>query len=871
VTSCLDSSFAQESDQIGPGQAALLIDTTGSRTDSIHVDTLSHITRESKKNVLEAPVVYAAQDSFIIMIGDQKTYLYKGGTVDYQNISLKADYINFNLGTSTVLAAGMVDTAGQIVGKPIFTQGDEELKSDTLRYNFKTHKGIIKYIITKQGEGYLHSALTKRLEDGEIHISKGKYTTCDNPHPHFYIRLSKAIAIPQKKIVSGPAYMVMEDIPLPLALPFGFFPNTTTRASGLLIPTYGEEMSRGFFLRDGGWYFAISDHIDFTVLSKIYSRGTWGLTALSDYKVRYRFSGRFNIEIVNNRVNDDPSFRRSRDFKIAWNHSQDPKANPSRQFTASVNFTSSAYDKNQSNNINDYLTNTKNSSISYRKSWPGTPFNMNANLQHSQNSKNKTVDLMLPVMTFNMNSVYPFRSKNDNDGKYNWLQNIKVSYAAKLKNQIKSTDSTLFTTNTLKNMENGFTHSLPISLDNIKLLNFINISPGISYNGVLYTKYIVKQPVISDTNLFSHEVVTDTVYKLTYAHAMSTSLGISASPKFYGTFQSTRPNSYIAVVRHVITPSVSVNYTPDMSKLMPNYYRTVATGRSVTQPVQYSEYSVYEGQPYGTPTVNGRSGSVAFALRNNLEMKVRARNDTTGELKKVSILDNLNFSTSYNPFAKIFHWSSLNMTGSTKLFSKKVDIQFGATFNPYALDSTGKQVLNKFLIREKGKLFRTTRAYVNLGFNLKSAAGDKKGTSSAPPPPGEPGEESNSTLDYLDESAGYYGDYVDFDVPWSLNVDYSWNLSKERNIANYTHTIRFSGDISLTPKWKIGLNTGYDFVAKEFSMTNFSIHRDLHCWDMRFNVVPFGDHRSYSFTIAAKNAILRDLKYNKRRSWYDNF
>jgi len=835
---------AQEPNQVRSEQLILLADTSGIAPDSILVDSAATGAKKIKKNVLEAPVSYASQDSFIILVGEQKTFLYKDGSVDYQNISLKADYIDFNLGTSTVLATGMVDTAGLIAGKPVFTQGEEELKSDTIRYNFKTHKGIIKYIITKQGEGYLHSARTKRLEDGEIHISKGKYTTCDEPHPHFYIRLTKAIAIPQKKIVSGPAYMVLEDIPLPLALPFGFFPNTTTRSSGLIIPTYGEELNRGFYLRDGGWYFALSDHVDFTVLGRIYSRGTWGITALSDYKVRYRYSGRFNIEYVSNRVNDDPTFKKSRDFKISWTHTQDAKANPSRQFSASVNFTSSAYDKNQSYNINDYLTNTKNSSISYRKSWPGTPFNMNANLQHSQNSRNKSVDLTLPVMTFNMNSIYPFRGKNDNDGDYNWLENIQISYKAMLKNRIKATDSTLFASKTLENMENGFSHSLPISLDNIKLFKFINISPGLSYNGVLYTKYIVKRPVISDTTLFSHQIETDTIQKVTYAHSMATSLGISASPKLYGTYQSIRPNSYIAAIRHVMTPSVSVSFSPDMSKLMPDYYQTVVTGRSIAQPVKYTEYSIYEGQPFGTPSVKGRSGSVSLGLRNNLEMKVRAKNDTTGELKKVSILDNLNFSASYNPFAKTFHWSSLNMTGSTKLFSKKVDIQFGATFNPYALDSAGTQVIDKFLIREKGKLFRTTRAYVNMGFNLKSSAGDKKAPPASLNPSDETADESNTTLDYLDESAGYYGEYVDFDVPWSL---------------------------SLTPKWKIGLNSGYDFVKKDFSTTNFSIHRDLHCWDMRFTVVPFGDRRSYSFTISAKNALLRDLKYNKRRSWFDNF
>jgi hypothetical protein len=834
--------------------------------DTVVTDTLPP--GEKKRNVLEAPVKYASVDSFIISMGEQKTYLFKEASVDYQNISLKANYIEFDLGSNTVLAGGTLDSTGQLAGKPVFIQGADQYDSDTIRYNFETHKGIIKQIITKQGDGYLHSTLTKRLADGEIHIRKGKYTTCDDPHPHFYIQLSKAIAIPQEKIVSGPAYMVMEDIPLPLALPFGFFPNTTTRASGLIIPTYGEEKERGFYLRNGGWYFAVNDYMDFTLLGSVYSRGTWAVSGSSVYKVRYRFTGRFNIEYVNNRVNDDPTFEASKDFRVTWSHSQDPKANPTRQFSANVNFSTTSFEKNQSYDINDYLTNTKTSSISYRKSWSGSPFNLTANLQHSQNSKTHIVNMSLPTMAFNMNRIYPFRGKND-DGKYNWLENIQVSYNAKLENRIKSPDSTFFTSKTLEQMKNGFSHTIPISLTNIKLLKFINITPGINYSGVLYTDYIVKKNN-PDSSQFITTIEVDTIHKVTYAQALSTSLGISVSPKIYGMFQSTKPNSYIAFVRHVITPTASFSFSPDMSSLMPDYYRKAVSPQSVTKPVTYDEYSVYEQEIYGTPSANGRSGSLSLGLNNNLEMKVRPKNDTTGELKKVSILDNFNFSTAYNPFAKSFQWSPLNMRGTTRLFNKKVDVNFGATFNPYALDSTGKKV-DRFLIHETGKLFRTTRANIDVGFKLQSPAGDKGKSSESTSSPDEFTETSNPTLDMLDETTAYMNDYVDFNIPWTLNVDYSWSYNKEGLVASYQHTIRVSGDISITPKWKIGGNTGYDFVSKAFSTTNLSIHRDLHCWEMRFTVVPFGDRRSYSFSINAKSSILRDVKYNKNKSWRDNF
>jgi hypothetical protein len=473
-------------------------------------------------------------------------------------------------------------------------------------------------------------------------------------------------------------------------------------------------------------------------------------------------------------------------------------------------------------------------------------------------------------MNFNMNRVYPFRGKKS-AGKYNWFENIQISYSSKLANNISAPDSTFFSKRTLETMKNGFSHSIPISLTNIKLLKFINISPGLSYNGVLYTSYINKRPPSGTAN-YNGSAVMDTIHKITYAHALSTSLGISVSPKIYGNFQSTKPNSYIVAIRHVLTPSASFSFAPDMSGLMPDYYRTVVSPNTITMPVKYEKYSVYDKYLYGTPTVSGRSGSLSLGLNNNLEMKVRAKSDTAVEIKKVSILDNLNFNTSYNPFASSYHWSPVNMTGSTKLFSKKMDVRFGASFNPYALDSVGNRI-DKFLINEKGKLFRTTRGYIDVGFNLKSAAGDKKGTTTANTAPGdEYTDETNPTLAMLDESTGYYaGDYVNFDIPWSLNVDYSWSFSKERLVASYTHTIRINGDISLTSKWKIGMNTGYDFVAKKVTTTNFSVHRDLHCWEMRFSMVPFGERRSYSFTINAKSAILRDVKYNKTKSWYDNF
>ena len=870
-------SYAQDTVSLGDSlQYTLMGDTLVKVNDSLAADTMASARKRAKKNVLEAQVKYTAEDSFRIRISEQKIYLYRNAKVEYQNINLESNYVEFDMNNSTVMAAGLKDTAGLLQGKPIFTQDNEKFNSDTIMYNFKTRKGIIKYVITQQGEGYLHSKQTKRLADGQIHIKTGKYTTCDAPHPHFYIALTKAIAIPKDKIVSGPAYLVIEDIPLPLALPFGFFPNTTQRASGLIIPKYGEEKRRGFYLRDGGWYFALNDYIDVTVLGTLYSRLTWGVNVTAGYRKRYKYNGNFYAQYYRNQINDGNESEKegSKDFKVRWAHNQDPKANPSQSFTANVDFSTQTFEENYSTNIGDYLTNTKTSSISYRKSWPGRPFNFSANMNGSQNSQTGMYDLKLPTMSFNVSRLYPFRSKKSS-GSLKWFQNITISYSSRLENRILAVDSMLFTQQTLNAMKNGFSHSIPVSLTNIKILKLINVTPGLSYDGVLYTSHINKS-ISEDSalyhNITARQITYDTIRGLSYAHALKPSIGISVNPKVYARITSTKPESYFAALRYVISPTASASFVPDLSGIMPDYYRILTYPRTITRPTVQEKYSVYENYIYGTPVLPGRSGSLSLGLNNNIEMKVRPKNDTTGVEKKVSILDNLSFSASYNPFVPEFRWSTVGMNGSTRLFDNKLNVTFGATFDPYALDPDGKVRIKEFLFAEKGKLFRTTRAYINTGFSLRSKAGGKESSSGEGVSLDEISTDKPLTESPLDESSGhYYGDYVDFNVPWSLRADYGWSFSRPYNKATFNHTIRISGDISLTPKWKIGGNTGYDFVSREMSVTNLSIHRDLHCWEMRFTVIPFGQRKSYSFTINAKTAILRDLKYDKRKSWYDNF
>lgn len=841
-------------------------------SDSISADTLLVKQKRKKSTSLDAEVKYSSKDSMIFSIGEKKLFLYKTAKVNYGEIELTADYVEFDMSDKTVLATGVKDSAGVDVGKPVFTQGSETFESDALRYNFESKKGLISHVVTQQGEGFLHSDLTKRMENGHVHVQGGKYTTCDAEHPHFYLGFTKAISIPEDKIVTGPSYMVLADVPLPIGLPFGFFPNTNTRASGLIFPTYGEEQARGFYLRNGGWYFPLGPYVDLRILADVYSLGSWGGTLQSNYKRRYKFNGNFNFRYYNNQVSSNPNYPASKDYSLRWSHSQDPKANPTRTFSANVNISSTSYNKNNSTSMSSYLNNTQSSSISYSKKWPGSPFNFVASMNHSQNNRNKTVSLNFPKAALTMNRIYPLRSKKST-GEYKWYENISTGYTANFDNRINVYESSLFTPEVLDSMDMGFKHSIPVST-NFKVLNFLNISPSVTYNGVLYKESIRRYA--SGLASGASEVVTDTIRRMQYGHSVSPSISIGATPKIYGMFLSKRSESYIAAVRHVISPSASFSFVPDMRGIMPNYYDTVYT-QSATDPdkINYEVYSYFEDRIFGTPSANGKSASLSLSLGNNLEMKVRPRNDTTGEMKKVAILENFNFSTSYQPFKDSIKWNDIGVTGGTKIFNKKVDLRFGSTLSPYAINEAGTKI-NKSYYSQTGKLARITRASINMGMSFRSGAA--KGTEDETlPEDGMSAFNTDQEMEMLGEdpyyeptSGYYYGDYVDFNIPWSFRMDYSWSYTK--NIKKtITHSVRLSGDFSLTPKWKIGMNSGYDIVAHKITTTNINIHRDLHCWEMRFTMVPFGPRKSYSFTINAKSSLLRDLKLDKKGSWYDNF
>lgn len=864
-----------------------IADTTTVPSDSATADTLfkkssDNFDTKKKKQVVEDPVFYSANDSMSILVQDQVVLLWGEGKVEYQDIELSSEHIISDLENQEIFAIGGVDTTGRYFGNPDFKKGSENFASDSMRYNIKSGKGIIYNVKSEQGEGYLHSDLTKRDTEGHIHMKGGKYTTCDADHPHFYMELTKAIAIPDDKIISGPAFMVVEDVPIPiLGLPFGFFPSSNKRGAGVIIPMYGEEKNRGFFLRGGGWYQPLGQYLDMTLLADVYSKGSWAVHWGSDYKVRYRFNGNMKIDYAANRDNSNNSFPESEDFKWTWMHRQDPKANPTQNLSATVNFSSSNFDRYNSYNANQIVNQQTSSSISFTKSFPGTPFNLSMSANARQNLADSTIVMDLPKGSFNASTIYPFRKKSGT-GKLKWYENIGFSYNSEFTNHLDIRDTMLFKSETWQNLNYGFRHSIPVII-NLKSDRFkmLTVSPSLRYDGVMNSNYIKKSV---EYQAGEAVVVTDTIQKLTYAHAINPSISVGLTPKVTGMYLNTRPDPKVIAVRHVMQPRASFSYTPDMSRINPNYYDTVFYAQNGE--LGFSNYSYYDGRLYRAPSFASESGSVSLGLSNNLEMKVRAKNDTVddGEPQKVVILRNLNLTTSYNPFVQEFKWSDVSLTTGTSLFKNKFNVNLTARFSPYDIQpdtsASGNityRKVNEFYYDNEKRLLRFTNLNISAGLQLRSSQGsDAKGGEFQ-----DPSQEVDQTDPFMDPfSTDYdfvpgstYGEYVDFSIPWSININYTYSITRPllKEDQRVTNTVNFSGDFSLTQRWKIGFRSGYDFENKKIiEMTTFNIRRDLHCWEMRFNITPLGTRKQYSFFINAKASILRDLKWDKRQSWYDN-
>ncbi|MFA5780793.1 MAG: putative LPS assembly protein LptD [Bacteroidales bacterium] len=838
-------------------------DTIISKNDSVKTknDTIKKSSPKESEYALSSKVEYTANDSIRFNIAEQKVYLFGKSEIKYEDINLTANYIEISFKKNQLYAKGVADSTGKTTGEPVFIQGSQSFSSATLTYNFKTKKGLITSIITKEGESYLHGNLVKKFSDNSINLREGMYTTCDLRHPHYEIKFFTARVIPDDKIVTGPCYLVVEDVPMPLALPFGYFPNKKGQKSGLLIPSYGESASRGFFLENGGYYVGLGEHFDLALRGDVYSHGSWAARALSNYNKRYKFNGNINFGYAINTEGDQgtPSYNKRNDFYIKWYHSQDAKARPNSRFSANVNAGSSKYNKYNPSSTTDYLTNTLQSNVSYSTTIAGK-YNFSVNMSHSQNTLNRTVSLNLPEIAFSANRFYPFRSEK-RVGKMRWYENISVGYAMNAENSINTIDSLLFREETLKQMQNGIKHSIPIS-NSIKVLKTFTWTNTISFTERWYLQSIEKH-WINDMHIVNGDTMfgyfkTDTIQG--FKAARDFNFSSSLSTRLYGMYQFKKGK--IVALRHVLTPTVSFVYTPDFGSERWGYYRYLRDG---DQSVQKKYYSIFETGIYGAPPRN-KSGFINFSLANNLEMKVKSKKDTITGIKKVVLIDNFTISGGYDIAKDSLNWSKINMNGRTRLF-KNLDVTYASSWDPYVVDSTGKN-LNEFELKKNKRLFRRTNTNwaFSLNWSLRSKQKKKEITS------------SKATEEELNMIKANPDAYLDFDQPWSLNIQYQLNymnsfdpriLGAKKMVNKVIQTLSFSGDVNLSSKWKVGFRSGYDFEQKDFSYTSVDIYRDLHCWEIVFNWIPMGFRKSYNITIRVKSPVLQDLKLTKKKDFRD--
>jgi len=806
-------------------------------SEASNVIVFSDTTTEN--SFFEAEIEKDAEDSIKLDIINQKAYLYGKAKIKYQQTTITAAYIEIDWITNTIFATTALDSLGNKIGHPVFTEGKETFKAHEITYNFKSKKCRIKEITTKEGEGYILGKVVKKMEDDIFYLKKGDYTTCNAEKPHYAIRANRIKVIPGEKIVTGPAHLTFFNIPMPLFLPFGYFPNSDKKSSGLIIPSYGESSNMGFFLKGGGYYFTLSDKIDLSLKSDVYTKGSWNVKSLIRYKNRYKYNGNLNLSYgkIFNSEKGFPNYSEKKDFNIKWRHQQDLKANPSLQFSANVEAGSSTYHRNNSYNANDFLKNTMSSSVNLTKNWKGSFFNnLTFNLRHSQNTTTKNVNLTLPDISLNSKRVYPFKSLG-NSAKTQWYDKIMIKYGMNTKNTISTTDSLLFTKNSLSNFRNGMKHTIPVSTS-IKVLKHFTLKPSFNLTERWYLSQTEKR---WDTN--SKRIITDTIHKFTRGHNYSLSTALNT--KIYGMVHFNK--SKIAAIRHVITPNLSFRYTPDFSDEKYGYYKTVQSDTlGNTQ-----QYSIMNNGVYGSPS-KGKSGNITFGISNILELKTRSKKDTIETLKKIKLLENLSIRSSYNIFADSLNLNDITLNARTRLLDI-FDITFSSRYDPYTANKEQTKNINQFELNTNNRLARLTSLNTTIGFTLNDKTFSQKKKKE------EEDEESN------EEERDFYT------IPWSINANYSLSYNKgykSSAFSDTTQSLNFSGNLKLTKKWKIGFRSGYDFDAKELTYTSIDIYRDLHCWELLFNYIPIGYHKSYTLTIRVKAAALRDLKYEKKKDWF---
>ena len=857
--------------------------------DSIRADSMMR----ARSNGIDAPVKYSAEDSLVYDAESGTAYLYGNSKVDYENMKLTSDKVHMNLDKSTVRATGTVDSTaeGGIKGKPVFTMGKDEYKSDTMAFNFKSKKGLIKGVYTEQQDGFLSGEVGKRDSTGSVYLQHGRYTTCDKAHPDFYIALSRAKVRPGKDVVFGPAYLVVADVPLPLAIPYGFFPFSKKYSSGFIMPSYGDESDRGFYLRDGGYYFAISDKWDLKLLGEIYTRGSWGVSAASNYRKRYRYSGSFLFSYQDSKTGDKglPDFAEQESFKIQWNHRQDPKANPYSSLAASVNFATSSYERNNLNSMYNPQTltqSTRTSSVSWSTGFSSIGLSLSATTNLAQNMRDSSIQITLPDLNISLSRFYPFKRKHL-VGKERWYEKISMSYTGQLANSISTTEDKILHSNLIKDWKNAFQHTIPVQA-NFTLFNYINVTPSFNFTDRMYSKKVTR----GWDNTLQKEVVRDTTYG--FHNVYNWSMSVGASTKLYGFWVPNRKlfGDKIQAIRHVITPQVSFSYAPNFGARRYGYYDsyqyTDASGN-----VKLIEYSPYQDELYSVPG-KYKTEMISWDVSNNIEMKIKSDKDTTG-YKKISIIDELGASMSYNAAADYHRWSDLSMRLRLKWW-KNYTFSMNAQFATYAyeLDANGKPYVGNHTEWGYGRLPRFQGMSQNFSFTLnpeklkkwfgrKDDKDDDKVTEESDGP--DTNIESNMDDDLekgkhaAKKKRGNIAEtdddgYMSFNMPWSLTIGYGitmrentagrFNTKTMRYPYKFTQTLNFSGNIRISDGWNINFSSGYDFDNHAMSMTTASLSRDLHCFNMSASIV-LAPYTSYNFTFRCNAATLTDaLKYDKR-------
>ncbi len=852
---------------------------------------------ENSAPFLDAEVRYTASDSLRFDFETKKMFLYGDAKIEYGDIILTAYEIQLDMDSTIAYACGRRDSTGQEIGLPVFKDKSGEYEMREMTYNFETKKAIITHIITEQGEGYIIGDRAKRVNEKTYFMRNAKYTTCQrHDWPHFYLNLVTAKVIPGKKTITGPVYMVLEDVPIPLALPFAMLPNTHSYSSGIIMPTFGDESSRGFYARNGGYYWAANDYFDLRILGDIYTKGSWGLHVSSIYKLRYKFSGSFAGDYIVNVTSEKglPDYAKTTDFSVKWNHSQDTKANPDQTFSASVNISTSSYNKNNVNNIVDVQTlstNQKSSSISYSRKWNKAPLRLTTSLAHSQNSRDTSISLTLPDMNLTLSSrVYPFKWKKQAVAKSNPWRDLNFNYTLAGKNTVSCKERELsFSGDAWTTLwKNGFKHTIPVTT-NIKFLKYFTSSPSFNYTE---RWYFSKTKKYWDEDL---QKIVSLTPESGFNRAYDYNFSLGTSTKVYGFYRPIRKifGDKIDVIRHVMTPSVSFTYTPDFSKNMFGFYDYFEYYNEKSDQIVQYKYSYYDGYTYGSPS-SSRSCSMSLSLGNTLEMKCKSDQDTTG-FRKISLLESLSFSSSYDFCKDTLRWSTISASARTKVY--KTSINMSATFDPYGnvASETGSAIrVNTGSLKLHHKLLLLQSA--SLSFSYQISPETFKRSKDRADEDEEDEEDDDWALHAADDqdiqpgaqmprnrqdednrlTAGDDG-YADFDMPWSISLSYSLRVSRGKfnpetclYKKKVTSSVNITGNISLTPKWKISASTGYSFDEHKMSQTSFGITRDLHCWSMNFNICPTGMYKSYNFCIGLNCSILRDLKYQQSNSVRDN-